>query len=64
MLKFQYFQVEERSEDFPNQDVVQIRGSILAFIYRLVILNAEESVETNRDDELHALLNFVATVHG
>ncbi|PAV82534.1 hypothetical protein WR25_15898 isoform B [Diploscapter pachys] len=57
------YQVEERSEDFPNQDVVQIRGSILAFIYRLVILNAEESVETNRDDELHALLNFVATVH-
>ncbi|CAJ0941809.1 unnamed protein product, partial [Mesorhabditis belari] len=57
------YMVEARNSSFPSQHVVSIRSSILAFINRMIIMNAEESPDGQRDEEIHTLLNFVATVH-
>ncbi|VDO19901.1 unnamed protein product [Heligmosomoides polygyrus] len=58
-------QVEPRSESFPSEDVVAIRGSILVFLNRLILLSASSSSnqEAIREQEIHQLMNFVATVH-
>ncbi|CAJ0580841.1 unnamed protein product, partial [Mesorhabditis spiculigera] len=57
------YRVEPRLATFPNQHVVSIRHHILTFINRLMLMNVEEGADTNRDEEIHTLLNFVATVH-
>lgn len=61
--EFCLFEVEPRREDLPNQSIITIRSSILSFVNRLMLMNAEESPETNRDEEIHTILNFVATVN-
>ncbi|EYC03946.1 hypothetical protein Y032_0090g2330 [Ancylostoma ceylanicum] len=58
------YQVEERPQSFPNEDVIAIRGSILIFLNRLILLNGAGSAQDAiREQEIHQLMNFVATVH-
>ncbi|WKX98416.1 hypothetical protein Q1695_013812 [Nippostrongylus brasiliensis] len=59
------YQVEARPDSFPNEDVIAIRGSILVFLNRLILLNGNTSAsqEGIREQEIHQLMNFVATVH-
>uniref|UniRef100_A0A1I7XJX4 DUF4704 domain-containing protein n=1 Tax=Heterorhabditis bacteriophora TaxID=37862 RepID=A0A1I7XJX4_HETBA len=74
-LKFYYWvtlpcapSVEDRPASFPNEDVVAIRGSIMVFMNRLILLNGSPGSnpaiqDTIREQEIHQLINFVATVH-
>ncbi|XGW18162.1 hypothetical protein V3C99_002630 [Haemonchus contortus] len=59
------YQVEERPESFPSEAVIAIRGSILVFLNRLILLNPSNSSSQDaiREQEIHQLMNFVATVH-
>ncbi|KJH44683.1 hypothetical protein DICVIV_09290 [Dictyocaulus viviparus] len=59
------YQVEERPETFRNEDVIAIRGSIIIILNRLILLNAthNSNQEAIREQEIHHLMNFVATVH-
>ncbi|KAK5985962.1 DUF4704 domain-containing protein, partial [Trichostrongylus colubriformis] len=59
------YQVEERPESFPNEAVIAIRGSILLFLNRLILLSPTNSSgqDAIREQEIHQIMNFVATVH-
>ncbi|ETN81401.1 hypothetical protein NECAME_08530 [Necator americanus] len=59
------YQVEDRPQSFPNEDVISIRGSILVFLNRLILLNGGTGPgqDAIREQEIHQLMNFVATVH-
>ncbi|VDO39425.1 unnamed protein product [Haemonchus placei] len=59
------YQIEERPESFPSEAVIAIRGSILVFLNRLILLNPSNSSSQDaiREQEIHQLMNFVATVH-
>ncbi|CAD6185951.1 unnamed protein product [Caenorhabditis auriculariae] len=57
------YTVEERPENFPQQDIVSIRSSILAFINRLIVLNGDEEADATHEQEIHNMLNLLATVH-
>ncbi|EFO98577.1 CRE-SEL-2 protein [Caenorhabditis remanei] len=57
------YTVEERPENFATADIVAIRSAILTFINRIIIASAgPEEEERVRDQEVHTLLNLLATV--
>ncbi|CAL2037445.1 unnamed protein product [Caenorhabditis brenneri] len=58
------YTVEERPENFATADIVAIRSAILTFINRIVVApsGSPEEEEKSRDQEVHTLLNLLATV--
>ncbi|CAI5445927.1 unnamed protein product [Caenorhabditis angaria] len=59
------YTVEDRPDTFVTSDIVSIRSDILTFINRLIVTplnNGEEGEERNHDQEIHTLLNLLATV--
>ncbi|KAE9419817.1 hypothetical protein Angca_008986, partial [Angiostrongylus cantonensis] len=59
------YQVEERPETFSTEHIIAIRSSIIVFLNRLILLNStvSSSQDAIREQEIHQLMNFVATVH-
>ncbi|KAJ1348562.1 hypothetical protein KIN20_003893 [Parelaphostrongylus tenuis] len=59
------YQVEERPETFPTEDIIAIRSSIIVFLNRLILLNStvNSSQDVIREQEIHQLMNLVATIH-
>ncbi|PIC37915.1 hypothetical protein B9Z55_010097 [Caenorhabditis nigoni] len=57
------YTVEERPENFATAEIVSIRSAILTFINRIIISsNSPDEEEKARDQEVHTLLNLLATV--
>ncbi|CAI2347567.1 unnamed protein product [Caenorhabditis sp. 36 PRJEB53466] len=56
------YTVEERPEHFATADIVAIRSAILTFINRIIVTSSPEEDDRSRDQEVHTLLNLLATV--
>ncbi|GMS90035.1 hypothetical protein PENTCL1PPCAC_12210, partial [Pristionchus entomophagus] len=57
---------EQRCKTLSTENIITIRGSLLVLINKLIFLGQDKEAQApspTRDQEIHALLNLVATVH-
>ncbi|GMR43276.1 hypothetical protein PMAYCL1PPCAC_13471, partial [Pristionchus mayeri] len=57
---------EQRNKTLSTENIITIRGYLLVLINKLIFLGQDKEALTpspTRDQEIHALLNLVATVH-